>query len=232
MSLSKHVVVLRAAVLIVVFIVGMPLLPMLVSGRWDWPEAWAYAGLTIGGFAFSRFLAARKDSSILAERAGSVGRADAEPFDKVLLPVVALGGMALPLVCGLDERFDWSLHYTDSIKLVALGVFIWGLVFSSWALVVNPFFSGTVRIQTDRGHRLVTAGPYRLVRHPGYGGGLLVYFATPVLLDAAWAFIPALVLAAALVVRTDLEDKTLRIKLPGYDEYTLQVRYRLVPWVW
>jgi protein-S-isoprenylcysteine O-methyltransferase Ste14 len=205
---------------------------MLVSGRWAWPEAWAYAGLTIGGFAFSRFLAARKDSSILAERAGSVGKADAEPFDKILLPVVALGGVALPLVCGLDERFGWSLHYTDPIKLAALAVFVWGLVFSSWALVVNPFFSGTVRIQTDRGHTLVTAGPYQIVRHPGYGGGLLVYFATPVLLDAAWAFIPALVLAAALVVRTSLEDKTLREKLPGYKEYTAQVRYRLVPWVW
>jgi protein-S-isoprenylcysteine O-methyltransferase Ste14 len=148
------------------------------------------------------------------------------------MPVVALGGFALPLVCGLDERFAWSLHYTDSVKLVALAAFIWGLVFSSWALVVNPFFSGTVRIQTDRGHRLVTAGPYQVVRHPGYGGGLLVYLATPVLLDAAWAFIPAIVLAAALLVRTNLEDRILRGKLSGYEEYTRQVRYRLVPWVW
>jgi protein-S-isoprenylcysteine O-methyltransferase Ste14 len=218
--------------MILVFIVGMPLLPMLVSGRWDWPEAWAYAGLTMAGFAFSRFLAVRKNSSILAERAGSMGRSDAEPFDKVLMPVVALGGLALPLVCGLDERFGWSLHYTDSIKLAALAVFVWGLVFSSWALVANPFFSGTVRIQSDRGHELVTAGPYQWVRHPGYGGGLLVNFATPVLLDAAWAFIPAVVLAAAIVVRTNLEDKILRDKLPGYEEYTRQVRFRLVPWVW
>lgn len=232
MSAMKRGMMIRAAVLIIVFILGMPMLPMLVSGRWNWPEAWAYAGLTIAGFAFSRYLAARKDSSILAERAGSLGRKDAEPFDKVLLPVVALGGVALPLVCGLDERLGWSLHYTDSMKLAALGVFIWGLVFSSWALVVNPFFSGTVRIQTDREHKLVTAGPYQWVRHPGYGGSLLVYFATPVLLDAAWAFIPAVLLAAALVVRTHLEDWTLRNKLPGYDEYSRKVRYRLIPWVW
>jgi protein-S-isoprenylcysteine O-methyltransferase Ste14 len=89
-----------------------------------------------------------------------------------------------------------------------------------------------VRIQTDRGHTVATGGPYRFVRHPGYAGGLALTLATPFLLGSWPALIPAVALMGILVVRTVLEDRTLRRELPGYVEYAGRVRYRLLPGIW
>ena len=99
-------------------------------------------------------------------------------------------------------------------------------------MIENRFFFGMVRIQTDRGHEVVSSGPYRWLRHPGYAGGLLTYLATPFFLDSIWAFLPVLFLTVALVIRTRLEDRTLQNELEGYREYAGRVRYRLLPGVW
>jgi protein-S-isoprenylcysteine O-methyltransferase Ste14 len=99
-------------------------------------------------------------------------------------------------------------------------------------LIENRFFSGMVRIQAERGHQVVSSGPYRWMRHPGYAGALVTYLATPVFLDSLWAFLPVVFLAVVLVVRTKLEDKTLRDQLEGYRDYARKVRYRLLPGVW
>jgi protein-S-isoprenylcysteine O-methyltransferase Ste14 len=99
-------------------------------------------------------------------------------------------------------------------------------------LIENRFFSGMVRIQTDRGHHVISSGPYRWVRHPGYTGALLTYLATPIFLDSLWAFFPVLLLTMVLVIRTRLEDRTLHQKLDGYRDYASRVRYRLLPGVW
>lgn len=96
----------------------------------------------------------------------------------------------------------------------------------------NKFFSGTVRIQKERGHTVVTTGAYRFVRHPGYLGFIIFSIATPLLLDSLWALIPAGLTATVVIIRTALEDQTLLDELNGYKEYTSQVRYRLLPRVW
>jgi protein-S-isoprenylcysteine O-methyltransferase Ste14 len=89
-----------------------------------------------------------------------------------------------------------------------------------------------VRIQRERGHYVVNTGPYRWVRHPGYAGTLIWNLATPIWLESLWAILPAIVVCAVLVVRTHLEDATLREELDGYRDYASRVRYRLVPGVW
>ncbi len=95
------------------------------------------------------------------------------------------------------------------MKILALAVILAGYALGAYALIENRFFSGMVRIQTERGHRVVSSGPYRWVRHPGYLGALLTYLATPVFLDSRWAFLPAVFLAIVLVIRTALEDEHL-----------------------
>ncbi len=93
----------------------------------------------------------------------------------------------------------------------------------------NAFFAEGVRIQTERGHTVATGGPYCFVRHPGYSGAILSFVATPFLLGSWWALLPALAGSAPYVLRTALEDRTLRAELPGYEAYTQQTRYRLLP---
>jgi protein-S-isoprenylcysteine O-methyltransferase Ste14 len=218
--------------LILVLIV-VPLLPMLISGRWDWWEAWAFAATLFLGFVVSRLLAARKHPDLLAERAGSLGREDAEPWDRFLAPALALGGLVVPLLAGLEERFDWSPEpFSLPVKIAAIAVMVLAYAFSSWAMIENAYFSGVVRLQTDRGHTVCTSGPYRWVRHPGYAGGLWSYLAMPLILDSAWSYIPAVLLLGVAILRTSLEDCTLQEKLPGYREYAQRVRYRLFPWIW
>ena len=101
-----------------------------------------------------------------------------------------------------------------------------------WAMWTNRFFSSVVRIQTERGHHVVQEGPYRLIRHPGYVGAILFGLATAVVLGSLWALIPAGLMAMLVVVRTALEDATLKRELAEYAAYACQVKHRLVPGVW
>ena len=223
---------LRAIILMLFFVVVIPFLPLLISRDWDWWEAWVYAIIGILGFAISRVLAARHHPDILAERARFLQHEDAKPWDKILSPLVWLGGGLIPLVAGLDALFDWSPPFSLPVKIIALVIILAGYVLASYALIENRFFSGVVRIQTDRGHQVVTSGPYRWIRHPGYTSALLTYLATPLFLDSRWAYLPVVFITIVLVIRTSLEDKVLQDELQGYSDYTKRVRYRLIPGVW
>ena len=223
---------IRTIVQLVFVLIVMPLLPMLISGAWAWWEAWIYAVLTFFGFMISRGLASRRHPDILDERARSMGLQGAKSWDKILAPVVALGSFVILIVAGVDKLNGWTAPYSITAKIATVIVIVLGYALGTWALVENKFFSGIVRIQSDRGHRVVTTGPYRFIRHPGYAGALWTYLAMPILLDSIWAFIPALLLVFALVLRTSLEDQTLQAELPGYKEYTQKTRYRLFPGIW
>jgi len=113
-----------------------------------------------------------------------------------------------------------------------LVLFIPGAALFTWSMAVNPFFEKTVRIQTERGHRVIDTGPYHVVRHPGYVGFFGWSLSVPLLLGSWWAFLPAFAAAIGIVIRTALEDRTLRAELTGYEEYATRVRYRLIPGVW
>ena len=99
-------------------------------------------------------------------------------------------------------------------------------------MITNTFFSGTVRIQHDRGHAVISDGPYGWVRHPGYAGWSLSLITTPLMLGSFWALIPGALAALLLIVRTVFEDQTLQGELEGYSDYAQRVRYRLLPGVW
>lgn len=220
--------ILRLILVIFVF----PMIPMIISGVWDWWEAWAYVILSALGFIVSRALAARRHPDILDERARSMELQGAKSWDRILAPLMAFGSLFILILAGLDKSFGWTAPFTLSAKLAALLVIALGYALGSWAMIENKFFSGVVRIQEDRGHRVVTTGPYRFVRHPGYAGVLWFYLAMPVLFDSLWALIPALLLFGVIILRTSLEDRTLQAELPGYTEYAQRTRYRLFPGIW
>jgi protein-S-isoprenylcysteine O-methyltransferase Ste14 len=222
----------KAIFLMLFFIIVIPFLPLLISWQWSWWEAWVYALLNIFGFAISRALAARRNPDLLVERGRFLQHQDAKSWDKLLSPLVGLGGSLIPLVAGFDALFDWSPSFSLGIKIPSLIILLVGYAIASYALIENRFFSGMVRIQIERGHQLVSSGPYRWVRHPGYAGALLTYLVTPLFLDSIWAYLPTFFLSTVLFIRTSLEDRTLQDELEGYRDYTRRVRFRLVPGIW
>ncbi len=208
-------------------------LPLLIVGRWDWVPGWVYAGLTLVSTIGSRILAARKNPGILAERAKSLQASDAKEWDKKLMPLVGmLGPTLILLVSGLDVRLGWSPALPGWLGPATLAVLCLGLILGTWAFLENKFFSGVVRIQTERGHHVIDSGPYRLVRHPGYAGALWMYLAIPLYFGSLWGLIPAIGLVVVLVIRTALEDQTLQEELPGYKEFAQRTKYRLFPGIW
>jgi protein-S-isoprenylcysteine O-methyltransferase Ste14 len=232
MSAPAKVMTPRTLVRTIIIVAAFPLIPLILSGRWDWWEAWVYALVSILGFVISRVWAARQHPDLLEERARSMDLEGAKPWDKLLAPLLAFGALFILIVAGLDRLFGWTSPFILAAKIVSLIVIVLGYLLGSWALIENRFFSGVVRIQKDRGHRVVSTGPYRFIRHPGYAGALWSYLATPVLLDSIWAFVPAFLLVGVLILRTALEDKTLQEELPGYREYAEKTRYRLIPGLW
>jgi len=229
---KEKVLTPRVAILVVVFIVLVPLLPLIIPWKWNWWEGWVYALASIFGFMLSRYLAWRKNPDIITERGKFLQHENTEPFDKLLSPLLGLTGGLIPITAGLDARFGLDVTFSPVVKALSVILFLVGYVIGSYALIENRFFSGMVRIQDDRGQHVISSGPYRWVRHPGYSGALLSYIATPFMLESLWTFIPVALTFIILCVRTALEDKTLQEKLEGYRSYAQKVRYRLIPGIW
>lgn len=232
MSNPQKISLLRSIVLMLFFVAIIPFLPLLISWHWDWWEAWVYAGVFMAGFVISRILVAQRHPDLLQERARFLQHENAKSWDKILAPLVGFAGGLVPLVAGLDMLLGWSSPLGMPVKILSLLMILAGYALSCYALLTNRFFSGMVRIQTDRGHCVVSSGPYRWIRHPGYAGALLVYWFTPPFLDSLWAFLPVVFVTMILLLRTHWEDQTLQNELEGYRDYAMRVKYRWIPWVW
>ncbi len=197
------------------------------AGRLNWSNAWVLLGLSFaGGLSFI----VGRDPGLAAERRNIQG---GKSWDKVIVgTTVLLGPMATWITAGLDNRFHWSNGMSSQTTAAGVTVSILGAAMIAWAMRANRFFSSVVRIQKDRGHTVVAEGPYRFVRHPGYAGMLASTLATPMILGSRWAFAPAGATAAVLLLRTVLEDHTLRDELDSYTDYARRVRYKLIPALW
>lgn len=199
----------------------------VASGRIDWIWAWAYLGL---GLVVLIINVSILPAELIAERGQP--RDNVKRWDRVLTTLAHIPTVGVPLVAGLDERFGWPPQPSPAIHFVGLAFFALGQGLFSWAMASNKYFSTLVRIQVDRGHSVATGGPYRRVRHPGYGGYIVSLVGMSLALGSLWAIIPAGLVACLLIVRTALEDRTLQNELPGYRDYAQRVRYRLLPGIW
>jgi protein-S-isoprenylcysteine O-methyltransferase Ste14 len=170
-----------------------------------------------------------RNPELIAERAQFKS---ARPWDEAIMLFITPLPFIAMILAGLDVRFGWTEGFPLSAQFLGLMFTILGYGLVSWAMVSNKYFSSTVRIQTERDHRVVSGGPYRYLRHPGYLGMIMASLAMPILLGSFWALIPMLLLGAGYVARSALEDRTLKAELNGYEAYAKQTRYRLVPWLW
>jgi protein-S-isoprenylcysteine O-methyltransferase Ste14 len=232
MGNKQKIFTLRLVIQLLFFIVVIPFIPLLISRSWGWWEAWIYGFIYVAGFAISRVLTARRNPDLILERARFMNHENVLNWDKILAPLLGFGGGFIPIIAGFDELLAWSPGFSIPVKIIALIIILTGHILGSYALIQNRFFSGMVRIQSERGHHVISSGPYRWMRHPGYAGAIWTYLATPLFLDSGWAFIPAVFIVIVLVIRTVLEDRVLHVELKGYSEYADRVRYRLLPGIW
>jgi protein-S-isoprenylcysteine O-methyltransferase Ste14 len=199
------------------------------AGRLDWWGAWAFLALFILMLVVAAIWSLRNNPDLLNER-GRIAE-NTKSWDKVILSLYVMLLLGMMVAAGLDVRFNWSTMLLVMQILGGIGLLAaMGLVY--WVATSNAYLSAVVRIQEDRGHQVVTVGPYQYVRHPMYAADLFFFWSIPLLLGSWWALIPGMLIMVVMIIRTALEDKTLQTELPGYAEYAKCVRYRLIPGIW
>lgn len=202
------------------------------AGTIAWGAAWVYLALFFGGGAWVSLLIMRHDPALLAERMRSPVQKGQPFWDKIFLVSLIFVWCGWLMLMGLDAvRFRWTVMpgWLQSAG-GALMVLSYGMI--ARVCLANTFLAPVVRIQAERGHRVISSGPYALVRHPLYAAVLIFIPANALVLGSWWGAAGSLVLAAAIVYRTVMEDRELQRGLEGYAEYAARVRYRLIPRVW
>ena len=207
---------------------------MWPAGTWCWWEAWVIAALWSGfGIVMTRYLL-QHDPALLAERLRLVPlHREQKSWDKAIMALFLVAGIALYLVPGFDVvRFGWSEPLPGWMRGLAMILHVPCFVLLGWVMRENTFLAQVVRIDEARDHKVITTGPYALVRHPMYTIVIVLLFAVPVALGSRYALILSLFLTVLLILRTYLEDRTLHHELAGYPEYARKTRYRLLPGIW
>ena len=224
-TMLKVVVGLTVAAIVVVF-AGVVFTNAVQLG---WTLGWIYVGIVAATFAIN-LVCLRLWNPELIRRRMRVSKFS-KTWDKVWAVMFGLAVIAIYVAAVMEAR-DRISSAPGTAWLLGLAIFVPGWTLAIWSMVVNPFFEKTVRIQSDRGHRVIDTGPYAYIRHPGYVGFSGWMLSTPLLLASNWAFVPALITVVLLVIRTALEDRTLHEELPGYPAYASRVRFRLIPGIW
>ena len=219
----------RAWLALAVLAVVMGLLLFVPAGTVHYWQAWAYLLIFTGASALLTLYLMRKDPALLERRMSGGPTAEKQPTQKVIMLCTSIGFIALLVVPGFDHRFGWSTVPLGGVVagdvLVAIGFYLIFLVYRE-----NTFTSATIEIAEN--HKVISTGPYAIVRHPMYASASLYLLGTPLALDSYWGFVPIAAMMPFLIWRLYDEERFLARNLPGYTEYQKRVRHRLVPFVW
>jgi protein-S-isoprenylcysteine O-methyltransferase Ste14 len=198
------------------------------AGRIDWIRSWISVALAAAGITTVGLIVRHYNAALLEARA-KWHQKNTKRFDKIFLALYLPLVSIQPGVAGLDAgRFRWSSIPFEFVYIGSI-FFALAMLLIGWVLAVNPYAETSVRIQTERGHTVVTSGPYRMVRHPMYVGAVLMYLGMPLVWGSVAALLLGGLIAVLLIWRTAREDHMLRRELSGYEEYTRRNRYRLFP---
>jgi protein-S-isoprenylcysteine O-methyltransferase Ste14 len=192
-------------------------------------QAWAYLLVFFGSAAIITFYLWRNDPGLLERRIEAGPTAEKQTLQKLIQAVAAITFIGFLVVPSIDHRFAWS-HVPVPVAiagdvLVVIGFFIVFRVFKE-----NSFSAATIGVST--GQKVISTGPYSVVRHPMYAGALVLLLGTPLALGSWWGLVLMIPMSVVLALRLLDEEKFLERNLPGYTEYRQRVRYRLVPYVW
>jgi protein-S-isoprenylcysteine O-methyltransferase Ste14 len=202
------------------------------AGTLAWPAAWGFLAIMLGASVVIEVMLLRHDPDLLAVRLGPPIQRGQKWWDKVWVSVFAVLFMAWLALIALDAvRFRWS-EVPVWLQVVGAAAVVGCYFIAYLAFRENTFLAPVVKVQAERGQRVISTGPYARVRHPLYSGALLFLAGTPLLLGSWYGLGAAVVLIAGLALRAVLEERTLAAELDGYVAYADRVKYRLVPRVW
>jgi protein-S-isoprenylcysteine O-methyltransferase Ste14 len=217
----------RAVIKLAFAVALLALALFLPAGTWRWPAAWGFIGLYVAFAVPVGLWLLRTNPELLARRFDWTKRAP-KRWDRALMAAYIPVYVAVYVLAGLDFRHGWSDVPTvlRALAFVPVGAFY---VLLALVLRENAFLSRVVEVHPEAGHHVITSGPYAVVRHPMYAGYIVWLVATPLALGSVLALAPAGLVAAGIVARTVLEDRTLHAELLGYSAYATKVRWRLLP---
>jgi protein-S-isoprenylcysteine O-methyltransferase Ste14 len=208
---------------------GLPLIALVVilpAGKWDYWQGWMWMATILAPMFFIVPYFMVKDPALLQRR---MRMREKESAQKKIMALSYLYFLVAFILPGLDVRFGWS-RVPPLVSIFADVFVLAGYLTFVWVLTVNSYLSRTVEV--DAGQKVVSTGPYGLVRHPMYSGVIVMYMASPLALGSYWAILPAALIIPLLVARIRNEEEVLLRDLPGYAEYRQKVKYRLLPGIW
>ncbi len=204
----------------------------LAAGTLAWPAGWAFLVLFFGFVVALSLWLLRHNPGLLTERLTGIGKPDQKAWDKVWYVLATVVFLAWLVFMPLDAvRFHWS-QMPAWLQVVGAIVLLGSFSLFFLTFQANPYLSPAVRVQADRGQKVVSTGPYHYVRHPMYAAVIPYALGTSLLLGSWYGLLLGLILVVGIALRAVLEERTVRAELPGYDAYMAQVKYRLVPHVW
>ena len=219
----------RACFALTVLAVVMGLLLFVPAGTVHYWQAWVYLSIFTGASVLTTLYLIRKDPALLERRMSGGPTAEKQPAQKFIMLCTSVGFIALLVAPGFDHRFGWSAVPLGGVVagdvLVAIGFYLIFLVYRE-----NPFTSATIEVAENQ--KVISTGPYAIVRHPMYASASLYLLGTPLALGSYWGLVPFVAMMPFLIWRLFDEEHFLARNLPGYTEYQKRVRHRLVPFVW
>lgn len=226
-----RIALVKQLVLTSVFLFVQAVVFFISAGNLAGLRPWFYFVTAFVHYVASTTVQFKLNPKLLVQRL-KMKREGSKLWDEILMRLSNLTVIILiPAIAGLDFRFNWSILDTNFV-FVGLVFGVASTVLLNWAMIVNPHFEPTVRIQKERNHKVITSGPYKIVRHPGYLAGILFAISIPLLIGSFFSFFAVGIYVILMILRTCLEDKTLQEELEGYLEYISQVKYRLFPGIW
>ncbi len=221
--------VIRTAKAVVTGLLVLGILTFVPAGTLAYWQGWAFIiVLTVSTNIIGVYLALT-DPVLLERRIKAGPGAETRPLQKALIALAFAGAIGLVIVSALDYRFGWS-HVPAWVSVFGNVLVALGLMIDLLVLRENSYGSAT--IEKMEGQKVISTGPYALVRHPMYVGVLIMFIGVPLALGSYWGLLFMLLNAPLLMLRILDEEKMLRSDLDGYTDYVRTVRYRLVPGLW
>jgi protein-S-isoprenylcysteine O-methyltransferase Ste14 len=202
------------------------------AGTFKWIAGWSFLLLFIGFVAVISFWLIKHDPGLLQERMTGLRRPDQKKWDRILMSLVLIFFILWLVIMPIDAvRIQWS-QMPVWIQVAGAIILIFSLYIFYLVTRENPYLSPAIRVQEERGQKVVTTGPYHYIRHPYYAATILFFLGTTMMLGSWYGLIPGLALTVLVVIRSFMEERTLQKELEGYDEYMKQVKHRFIPYIW